>query len=162
MLDVNYGGSTGYGREYRNRLKGNWGVVDVDDCCSAVEAMVAAGRVCTRAAVLCSVWCCAQGLWPTPMSGGWQACSSYWWQCRRVHRSRSPYPAFWRVHVRAAGETSHAQLFIRVLPHSAGASYYGVSSLEALATDTHKFESRYLDELVGPWPQVRLCQHAGP
>jgi len=107
VLDVNYGGSSGYGRKYRMRLNGNWGVVDVDDCCNG------------------ALWLARQGL---------------------VDRSR--------LAVRggsAGGYTTLAALVFKKV-FSAGASYYGVSDLEGLATDTHKFESRYLDNLVGPYP----------
>ncbi len=110
VLDVNYGGSTGYGRAYRMRLNGQWGVVDVDDCVNGARHLVAQGeadgdRLCIR--------------------GG-----------------------------SAGGYTTLAALAFRQV-FKAGASYYGVSDLEALAKDTHKFESRYLDTLVGPYPARR-------
>jgi len=104
---VNYGGSTGHGREYRNRLRGNWGIVDVDDCVNAVKYLVARGDVDPE-----------------------------------------------RVAIRggsAGGYTTLAALTFRSV-FKAGASYFGVSDLETLAKDTHKFESRYLDSLVGPYP----------
>jgi dipeptidyl aminopeptidase/acylaminoacyl peptidase len=107
VLDVNYGGSTGYGREYRRLLNGQWGVVDVEDC--------AAG----------AAWLAAQGL---------------------------ADPARLAITGGSAGgyTTLCALTFTDVF--SAGASHYGIGDLEALARDTHKFESRYLDSLVGPWP----------
>ncbi|GAB4504260.1 MAG: S9 family peptidase [Anaerolineales bacterium] len=108
VLDVNYGGSTGYGRAYRMRLNGNWGVVDVDDCCNGAR------------------WLAKQGL----VDGK-----------RLAIRGGS-----------AGGFTTLAALTFRDV-FAAGASHYGVSDLEALAQDTHKFESRYLDNLVGPYPQ---------
>lgn len=108
VVDVNYGGSTGYGREYRRRLERNWGVVDVDDCVNAAEYLVAQGLVDERKLAI---------------DGG-----------------------------SAGGYTTLAVLTFRDL-FSAGASYYGVSDLESLAQDTHKFESRYLDTLVGPYPR---------
>ena len=108
MVDVNYGGSTGYGRVYRERLKGQWGVVDVDDCGSAARYLVRRGDVdADRVAI----------------------------------RGRS-----------AGGHTTLSALTFRAC-FKAGASYYGISDLETLATDTHKFESRYLDWLVGPYPE---------
>lgn len=107
VLDVNYGGSTGYGRAYRERLKGNWGMVDVDDCCNGAR------------------WLAAQGL----VDGKRMAISGG----------------------SAGGFTTLAALVFKDT-FSAGASHYGVSDLEALAHDTHKFESRYLDSLVGPYP----------
>ena len=110
VLDVNYGGSTGYGSAYRRRLDGNWGIVDVADCVAAVEYMAAAGRV---------------------------------------------DPA--RVAIRggsAGGYTTLASLAFTDT-FGAGASHYGVGDLAALARDTHKFESRYLDRLVGPWPAAQ-------
>lgn len=108
VLDVNYGGSVGYGREYRDRLKGQWGIVDVDDCVNGARYLVARGAADgDRLAI----------------DGG-----------------------------SAGGYTTLAALTFRDL-FRAGASHYGVSDLEALARDTHKFESRYLDALVGPYPE---------
>lgn len=110
VLDVNYGGSTGYGRAYRLRLNGNWGIVDVDDCCNGALHLARQGRV----------------------DGS-----------RLIIRGGS-----------AGGYTTLAALAFRDV-FRAGASYYGVSDLEALATDTHKFESRYLDKLIGPYAERR-------
>jgi dipeptidyl aminopeptidase/acylaminoacyl peptidase len=110
VLDVNYGGSTGYGRAYRQRLNGRWGIVDVDDCVNGARYLVELGEVDRD---------------------------------RLAIRGGS-----------AGGYTTLAALAFRDLFH-VGASYYGVSDLEALATDTHKFESRYLDGLIGPYPERR-------
>ncbi len=110
VLDVNYGGSTGYGRAYRERLTGRWGVVDVDDCCSGALFLADRGSVDRR---------------------------------RLAIRGGS-----------AGGYTTLAALAFRDL-FAAGVSKYGIGDLEALATDTHKFESRYLDGLVGPYPADR-------
>lgn len=110
VLDVNYGGSTGYGRAYRQRLNGAWGIVDVDDCASGAQYLAQQGLV----------------------DGD-----------RLIIRGGS-----------AGGYTTLAALAFRDV-FKAGASYYGVSDLEALATDTHKFESRYLDNLIGPYPARR-------
>jgi dipeptidyl aminopeptidase/acylaminoacyl peptidase len=110
VVDVNYGGSTGYGRAYRERLNGRWGVVDVDDCVNAARYLVGRGDVDGK---------------------------------RLAIRGGS-----------AGGYTTLCALTFRDVFHS-GASYYGVSDLEALAKDTHKFESRYLDRLVGPYPARR-------
>ena len=110
VLDVNYGGSTGYGREYRERLRGNWGVVDVDDCTNGTRFLVSRGDV----------------------DGD-----------RLAIRGGS-----------AGGYTTLAVLTFRDL-FKAGASYFGVSDPEALAKETHKFESRYLDGLIGPYPERR-------
>jgi len=110
VMDVNYGGSTGYGRAYRQRLNGNWGIVDVDDCVNAARYLASQGRVDEN---------------------------------RLAIRGGS-----------AGGYTTLAALTFRDV-FKAGASYYGVSDLEALATDTHKFESRYLDSMIGPYPERR-------
>jgi dipeptidyl aminopeptidase/acylaminoacyl peptidase len=110
VLDVNYSGSTGYGRAYRDRLKGQWGIVDVEDVVAGARAMVDAGRADAN---------------------------------RLAIRGGS-----------AGGYTTLAALtFHRVF--RAGASYYGISDIEVLARDTHKFESRYLESLVGPYPAAR-------
>jgi len=108
FLDVNYGGSTGYGREYRERLRGNWGIVDVDDCVNGAKYLAEQGLVDGERLAI---------------AGG-----------------------------SAGGYTTLAALIFRDV-FKAGASYYGVSDLEALAKDTHKFESRYLDRLIGPYPE---------
>ena len=108
VLDVNYGGSTGYGREYRQRLKDRWGIVDVDDCTNGAKYLAEKGLVDSQKMAI---------------AGG-----------------------------SAGGYTTLCALTFRDV-FKAGASYYGVSDLEALATDTHKFESRYLDGLIGPYPE---------
>ena len=107
ILDVNYGGSTGYGRAYRERLNGAWGVVDVDDCISGALSLIDRGLVDRD---------------------------------RLIIRGGS-----------AGGFTTLAALAFRDV-FAAGSSYYGIGDLEAMALDTHKFESRYLDTLVGPYP----------
>ncbi len=108
VLDVNYGGSTGYGRDYRQRLVGQWGIVDVDDCANGAKYLAEQGLVDGNRLAI---------------AGG-----------------------------SAGGYTTLCALTFRDV-FKAGASYYGVSDLEALATDTHKFESRYLDGLIGPYPE---------
>ncbi len=110
VLDVNYGGSTGYGRAYRQRLNDRWGIVDVDDCVNGARYLVEAGEV----------------------DGD-----------RLMIRGGS-----------AGGYTTLCVLTFRNV-FKAGASYFGIADLEALAKDTHKFESRYLDNLVGPYPARR-------
>lgn len=110
VLDVNYGGSTGYGREYRNLLQKRWGVVDVDDCISGVRYLIENKKVDPQKVVI---------------SGG-----------------------------SAGGYTTLCALTVQNI-FRGGASYYGVSDLESLVKDTHKFESRYLDGLIGPYPQER-------
>lgn len=118
LLDVNYGGSTGYGRAYRERLKGKWGIVDVQDCANGALYLSKRGDI-------------------------------------------DPNRCFIRGGS-AGGYTTLASLaFTSVF--RAGASYYGVGDLELLAKDTHKFESRYLDSLIGPYPERRdLYQARSP
>ncbi|MDD7965828.1 dipeptidyl-peptidase 5 [Actinomycetospora lemnae] len=111
VVDVDHGGSTGYGRAYREQLKGAWGIVDVADCLAAARALADAGRVDPA---------------------------------RLAIRGGS-----------AGGFTTLAALAREDTPFSAGADHFGVADLEALAQETHKFESRYLDGLVGPYPQAR-------
>jgi dipeptidyl aminopeptidase/acylaminoacyl peptidase len=110
VLDVNYGGSTGFGRVYRDRLKGRWGVVDVDDCVNGAKFLVRQGLVDPQRLII---------------TGG-----------------------------SAGGYTTLSALTFRS-QFNAGASHYGVSDAEALARETHKFESRYLDRLLGPYPEQR-------
>jgi dipeptidyl aminopeptidase/acylaminoacyl peptidase len=107
VLDVNYGGSTGYGREYRERLRDTWGIVDVDDCANGAGYLVEREEAD------------GQRLMITGGSAG-----GYTTLCALTFRDR----------------------------FQAGASHYGVSDCEALAKETHKFESRYLDGLIGPYP----------
>jgi dipeptidyl aminopeptidase/acylaminoacyl peptidase len=108
VLDVNYGGSTGFGRAYRERLYGNWGIVDVDDCVNGAKFLIAQNAVDEKRAVI---------------TGG-----------------------------SAGGYTTLAALVFCDF-FQGGGSYYGVSDAAALARDTHKFESRYLDWLIGPYPE---------
>jgi dipeptidyl aminopeptidase/acylaminoacyl peptidase len=110
VVDVNYGGSTGFGRAYRERLNRLWGVVDVADCAAAARALVAAGKAAAERIAI---------------EGG-----------------------------SAGGFTTLAALcFTDVF--RAGACRYGVADLGALAQDSHRFEARYLDGLVGPWPVAK-------
>jgi dipeptidyl aminopeptidase/acylaminoacyl peptidase len=107
VLDVNYGGSSGYGRSYRQRLDGQWGIVDVDDCVNGARFLVEQGVVDAD-----------------------------------------------RLAIRGSSAGGYTTLCALTFRHTfkAGASYYGISDLEALAKETHKFEARYLDRLVGPYP----------
>ncbi|MDJ0589239.1 MAG: S9 family peptidase [Pleurocapsa sp. MO_226.B13] len=117
-LDVNYGGSIGYGRQYRQRLDGKWGIVDVDDCVNGAKYLVDRGRVDGDRLVI------------TGSSAG--------------------------------GYTTLAALTFRDT-FKAGASYYGVSDLEILVRDTHKFESRYLDRLIGKYPEeIEIYRQRSP
>ncbi len=109
VVDVNYGGSTGYGRAYRERLDGEWGVVDVDDCIHAARHLAENGMVDPK---------------------------------RMAIRGRS-----------AGGLTTLCALVFHDV-FSAGASHYGIADLEGLAKNTHKFESRYMDGLIGPLPEA--------
>ena len=110
VVDVNYGGSTGFGRAYRERLNSGWGVVDVHDCAAAAMALVEAGEAHPRKIAI---------------EGG-----------------------------SAGGFTTLACLcFTDVF--RAGACRYAVSDLTSLASETHRFEARYLDSLVGAWPEER-------
>ncbi|MGQ0671001.1 MAG: S9 family peptidase [Actinomycetota bacterium] len=109
VVDVNYGGSTGYGRDYRGRLRGQWGVVDTVDCINAAKHLVESGEV----------------------DGG-----------RLAIRGGS-----------AGGYTTLCALTFHD-DFAVGASYFGLADLEHFAEQTHKFESRYLDALIGPWPQA--------
>ncbi|MFN9693099.1 MAG: prolyl oligopeptidase family serine peptidase [Synechococcaceae cyanobacterium] len=112
VVEVNYGGSTGFGRAYRERLDGGWGVVDVDDCLAAVQTLVAAGRADPERVA---------------MEGG-----------------------------SAAGFTV-LEALARDGTLKAGCCRYPVTDLTALASDAgeHRFEARYFDTLIGPWPQAR-------
>ena len=116
VVDVNYRGSSGFGRQYRNRLRGRWGVADVDDMVHAAHYLVREGLAD---------------------------------ESRLVIRGGS-----------AGGYTTLAALTFRPGVFKAGASYYGVSDIEVLARDTHKFEARYLDRLVGPYPVERETYRA--
>ncbi len=115
VVDVNYGGSTGFGRDYRQLLNGQWGVVDVDDCVNAARQLAAAGRVDAQ------------------------------------HMA---------IRGSSAGGLTVLNALITSEVFAAGTSLYGVADLCALATDTHKFERRYLDNLVAPWPAGKAVYDA--
>jgi dipeptidyl aminopeptidase/acylaminoacyl peptidase len=108
VVDVNYRGSSGYGRPYRDALRGSWGIVDTDDCIAAARFLAATGE--------------ADGA---------------------------------RLAIRGGSAGGYATLCALVFhdEFATGASYYGVADTETLASDTHKFESRYLDSLIGPYPE---------
>jgi len=118
VVDVNYGGSTGYGTAFRNLLRGQWGVVDTQDCIAAALHLAAGGAVDAQRLVI---------------KGG--SAGGYTTLCA----------------------LTGSDVF------AAGISRYGVADLEALARDTHKFEARYLDGLIGPWPeQADLYRERSP
>ena len=110
VLDVDYGGSTGYGREYRKRLDGQWGIVDVEDCVAGARYLAEQGLVDGE---------------------------------RQAIRGGS-----------ASGFTTLAALAF-TKQFDAGCTYFGIGDLRAFVKDTHKFESRYLETLVGPWPETK-------
>ena len=115
VLDVNYGGSTGYGRDYRYALNSNWGVVDVEDCANGALYLADQGLVDRQKLVI---------------RGG-----------------------------SAGGYTTLAALAFQTI-FKAGASYYGVADITALARDTHKFEKRYSDQLIGKYPEEKALWEA--
>ena len=117
IIDVNYGGSTGYGREYRNRLHGQWGIVDVADAYAAALGLAEAGEA-DRARL---------GI-RGGSAGGWTAL--------------------------VAVTTGPALTGAKEAVFAAATSYFGVSDLRPFAVDTHDFESRYLDALIGPLPEA--------
>jgi dipeptidyl aminopeptidase/acylaminoacyl peptidase len=115
VLDVNYGGSTGFGRAYRDRLHQAWGIVDVDDCENGAKFLAEQGRVDGQRCVISG-----------PSAGGY---------------------------------TTLLALIFRDF-FQGGACYYGVLDVAAFGRETHKFESRYLDWLIGPYPQEKARYHA--
>jgi dipeptidyl aminopeptidase/acylaminoacyl peptidase len=118
LVDVNYRGSAGYGRAYRNALRGKWGIIDTDDCIAAARYLADRGTVDRD---------------------------------RMAIRGGS-----------AGGYTTLCALTFHDI-FAAGASYFGVADLAALASDTHKFESRYMDSLIGPYPEAaRLYRERSP
>jgi dipeptidyl aminopeptidase/acylaminoacyl peptidase len=118
VFDINYSGSTGYGREYRRRLYSQWGIADVDDLCTGAEYLIGQGQVDTNKVAI---------------------------------RGSS-----------AGGYSVLAALTFRDT-FKAGASLYGIGDLCALAEDTHKFESRYCDQLIGQYPEEKtLYQTRSP
>jgi dipeptidyl aminopeptidase/acylaminoacyl peptidase len=109
VLDVNYGGSSGYGRPYRDRLAGGWGIVDVQDVATAVGGLVAEGLADPERIAI-----------KGGSAGGWTVLCAL----------------------------ADTDVF------SAGISRYGVADLRLLLAETHDFEARYLDSLVGPYPEA--------
>ncbi|CAN5417775.1 S9 family peptidase [soil metagenome] len=114
VVDVNYGGSNGYGRAYRERLKGNWGVVDVMDCINAARYLIAQDKVDGKRVAI-------RG----GSAGGYTTLRALTWQ----------------------------NFF------AAGASHFGLAELETFVNDTHKFEARYLDGLIGPYPEQKALYY---
>jgi dipeptidyl aminopeptidase/acylaminoacyl peptidase len=115
VVDVDYGGSAGYGRAYRERLKGQWGVVDVEDVIAAARHLAEAGRVDPRRMV---------------------------------------------IHGSSAGGFTVLAALAQSDVFAAGGDFYGVADLGVLAQEAHKFESRYMDGLVGPWPAAKTVYDA--
>lgn len=109
-VDVNYAGSSGYGRAFRKSLNENWGIFDVEDCIAAADYLIAQGLADPKRLII---------------TGG-----------------------------SAGGFTTLSALTFTDRFH-AGACLYGVSDLAALAQETIKFESRYLDALIGPYPEMK-------
>ena len=114
VIDINYGGSSGYGRKYRTQLNGQWGIVDVEDTIAAISGLADAGVADPKRLTI-------RG----GSAGGWTVLASL----------------------------VSSDVF------ACGVSYYGVADLRALAEDTHDFESRYLDGLVGPLPEAAQIYH---
>ncbi|HJP09376.1 MAG TPA: prolyl oligopeptidase family serine peptidase [Arenicellales bacterium] len=114
VADVNYRGSTGYGRPFRDALKGNWGVYDTDDCIAAADFLAGRGQADTNRVAI-------RG----GSAGGYTTINAL---------------------------TFHDRFAV-------GATYYGIADLGVFVGDTHKFESRYLDSLIGPYPESKQLYH---
>jgi dipeptidyl aminopeptidase/acylaminoacyl peptidase len=112
VIDVNYGGSTGYGRSYRERLRRQWGIVDVEDSMAAAQSLASRGEADPKRLAI-------RG----GSAGGWTALAAV-----------------------TTGATARGPVF------AAATSYFGVADLRGFVEQTHDFESRYLDGLIGPWP----------
>jgi len=114
VLDVDYGGSTGYGRDYRKRLEGEWGIVDLDDCVNGARWLAERGRVDGE-----------------------------------------------RLAIRGGSASGYTTLCAVTFSDAfrAGTSYFGIGDLETFVSQTHKFESRYLDRLIGPYPERKDIYH---
>ncbi len=110
VFELNYRGSTGFGRQYRQSLYGNWGKADVEDAVWAAGFLVDQG------------WVSADKL---AIRGG------------------------------SAGGLSVLSALAFYDKFKAGVSYFGISDIEVLGKETHKFESRYLDQLIGPYPKMK-------
>ena len=108
VVDINYRGSTGFGRHYRQGLTGAWGLADVEDAQYAIGHLASLGKIDSERCII---------------RGG------------------------------SAGGYTVLSALTFTDTFKAGASLYGIGNLETLATDTHKFESRYLDSLIGPYPE---------
>jgi dipeptidyl aminopeptidase/acylaminoacyl peptidase len=110
VLDVDYGGSTGYGKAYRKRLELQWGIVDVADCVAGARYLAAQGLVDGE-----------------------------------------------RVAIRGGSASGYTTLAALAFTDEfdAGCTYFGIGDLRAFVKDTHKFESRYLESLIGPWPEAK-------
>ncbi len=133
IIDVNYGGSSGYGRAYRERLRGQWGIVDVADVMTAALALAQAGEADRKRLGI-------RG----GSAGGWTALAAVTSGLGLGTAGLGTAGLGTADEVPAAG------------PHgvfAAVASYFGVSDLRGFAEQTHDFESRYLDGLVGPLPE---------
>ena len=109
MVDINYRGSTGFGRSYRHSLAGAWGIADVQDSQSAIDYLTTEKKIDPERCII---------------RGG------------------------------SAGGYTVLSALTFTDTFKAGASLYGIGDLETLATDTHKFESRYMDSLIGPYPEA--------
>ncbi|MBH65657.1 MAG: peptidase [Chloroflexi bacterium] len=114
VVDVNYRGSTGYGRAFRDALKGNWGVYDTDDCIAAADYLVERGQADTDRVAI-----------KGGSAGGYTTINAL---------------------------TFHDRFAV-------GATYYGIADLSVFIGDTHKYESRYLDSLIGPYPEAKQLYH---
>ena len=130
VVEVNYGGSTGYGREYRNVLRGNWGIVDREDVIEIVDHLIAAGEVGADKILI-------RG----GSAGGFTVLKGEVDADKILIRGGS------------AGGFTVLNVLVNSDRFAAGASYYGVADCTALALETHDFESRYLDSMIGPYPQ---------
>ncbi|MBT4126916.1 MAG: prolyl oligopeptidase family serine peptidase [Chloroflexi bacterium] len=114
VVDVNYRGSTGHGKAFRDALKGNWGVYDTDDCIAAADYLVGRGQADTNRLAI-----------KGGSAGGYTTINALTFEDR----------------------------------FAVGATYYGIADLSVFIGDTHKYESRYMDTLIGPYPEAKQLYH---